>query len=535
MAGGFEVPEDAPDEVKQRSRRPPRAPQTDPTLGIVVDPRPDGAPPRHPLVVIGDSLTHGFQSGAIYNTDLSYGAIVAYELGRLDRFQFPRYPGRGGLPLNIEFLLRDLEERYGNEIEWLEFATAPFHIRNLMNDIEEYWERGPGAVVPNIATFNHALAVFGWDLRDALDKTFTKCEGSANAATNNFLIPMVDNAADRAAMRVYPSGTGEAKGKTLFDVAREMGEPAGPAADDPKDIETLVVFLGANNALGSVVKLRLKWSEDPGYQDPSVKSEYTVWQPAHFRSEYDLIVAELDRIDARNVILCTVPHVTIPPVARGIGGKVGVGSRYFKYYTRPWIEEEDFDPNHDENLTAEQARAVDYAIDMYNEYIQGVVADKRGAGKNWFLFDVAGILDRLAFRRYIDDPSAQPIWWTPYPLPRELTDLQPTPDTRFLTADGKGGRATGGLFSLDGIHPTTVGYGIIAQELIRIMERVGVQFNSPNGTPRVGRISVDFDRLIRRDTLINTPPQNINDSLGIIGWLDQTVDVFTQVIRGGAL
>jgi hypothetical protein len=50
----------------------------------------------------------------------------------------------------------------------------------------------------------------------------------------------------------------------------------------------------------------------------------------------------------------------------------------------------------------------------------------------------------------------------------------------------------------------------------------------------VGRISVDFDRLIRRDTLVNTPPQNINNSLGIIGWLDQTVDVFTQVIRGGA-
>lgn len=229
MAGEFEVPEDAPDEVKQRSLLPPRGPQTDPTLGIVVGPRPDDTPPRQPLVVIGDSLTHGFQSGAIYNTDLSYGAIVAYELGCLDRFQFPRYPGLGGLPLNIEFLLRDLEERYGNEIEWLEYATAPFHIRNLMNDIEEYWERGPGAAVPNIATSNNALAVFGWDLRDALDKTFTKCENSANAATNNFLIPMVDNAADRAAMRVYPSNTVEAKGKTLFDVAREMGAPAGPA------------------------------------------------------------------------------------------------------------------------------------------------------------------------------------------------------------------------------------------------------------------------------------------------------------------
>ena len=81
-----------------------------------------------------------------------------------------------------------------------------------------------------------------------------------------------------------------------------------------------------------------------------------------------------------------------------------------------------------------------------------------------------GILDRLASRRYIDDPTATPSWWTPYPLPPELARLQPTPDTRFLTADGNGGRATGGLFSLDGVHPTTVAYGIVAQELIAIME-----------------------------------------------------------------
>ena len=31
----------------------------------------------------------------------------------LDRFRFPRYGGPGGLPLNIELLLRTLEERFG--------------------------------------------------------------------------------------------------------------------------------------------------------------------------------------------------------------------------------------------------------------------------------------------------------------------------------------------------------------------------------------------------------------------------------------
>ena len=40
-------------------------------------------------------------------------------------------------------------------------------------------------------------------------------------------------------------------------------------------------------------------------------------------------------------------------------------------------------------------------------------------------------------------------------MPAHGMDLQGY--SRFLTADGRGGRATGGLFSLDGVHPTTVG------------------------------------------------------------------------------
>jgi len=97
-----EVPDNAPDEVKQRAGAETRSPATDPTLGVKVKLRANGAqPPRNRLVVIGDSLTHGFQSGAVFNTDLSYGAIIAHELGWLNEFRYPRYPGFGGLPFNI--------------------------------------------------------------------------------------------------------------------------------------------------------------------------------------------------------------------------------------------------------------------------------------------------------------------------------------------------------------------------------------------------------------------------------------------------
>ncbi|HEY5881575.1 MAG TPA: hypothetical protein VIU11_21885 [Nakamurella sp.] len=518
------LPPNAPAEVLAMSGREPRAPVDDPTMGIAVESGPD-AGNVHRIVTIGDSLTHGFQSAAIYNTDLSYGAIIATELGWFDRFRFPRYPGLGGLPLNLEYLLRELEQRFGPSFSPLEVPLAAFRARSLMNDVEEYWERGPGAVVPNIQGFNHALAVFAWDLYDGLHNTFASCRQFAADPTNNLLIPLVDNAPSRAALRVYPHGDPGTEALTLFDVAERLGDDGG--------IETLVVWLGANNVLGSVLRLELAWSQDDGFRDPAQKVNYTVWDPAHFRLEYDDLVDRVERIDARNVILCTIPHVTIPPATRGVLTRPP-RSAYFPYYARPWVTDERFDPASDKHLTAGEACAIDYAIDLYNLHIEDAVRAARAAGRNWYLCDIAGVLDRLAHRRYLERPDAQPSWWTgPYPLPPALAAMQPEPDTQFLTADGQGGRAKGGLFSLDGVHPTTVAYGIVAQELIRIMEAAGVTFRTPAGAARTGPIDVDFDRLIRRDTLISVPPQNIDSTLGVIGFLDETLDVFAQLIRGG--
>src|SRR5262249_48298532 len=162
---------------------------------------------------------------------------------------------------------------------------------------------------------------------------------------------------------------------------------------------------------------------------------------------------------------------------------------------------------------------VDSAIDQYNEAIEAAVVAGRKAKSDWYLLDIAGLLDRIAARRYIDDPNARPSWWTPYPLPPALAALKPTIDSRFLTTHGPGGRATGGLFSLDGVHPTTVAYGMIAQEMMNIMRRAGVAFRQGrSGQERLDPVSVDFARLIRRDTLVSTPPQNITPGLRTLGW-----------------
>ncbi len=104
--------EDAPAEVKESLRADPREPETDPKLGIPVTVDRAGTP-KHRLVTIGDSLTHGFQSGAIFNTKLSYPAIIAREMGWNSHFRHPTYASPGdGLPLNLEKLARELSSRF---------------------------------------------------------------------------------------------------------------------------------------------------------------------------------------------------------------------------------------------------------------------------------------------------------------------------------------------------------------------------------------------------------------------------------------
>jgi hypothetical protein len=296
---------------------------------------------------------------------------------------------------------------------------------------------------------------------------------------------------------------------TFLDAARALGADGG--------IETLVVMLGSNNALGAVTDLKLAWSGED-FRDLAAKNAYTVWRPSHFAAELAELKAQVERIDARVVVWATVPHVTIAPLARGVGPKLRPGSRYFPHYTRPWVDDERFDPGQDPHLTGAQACAIDAAIDAYNDAIQATVERARAAGRDWYLLELAGMLDRLAHRRFIDDPDARPSWWTPYPLPAALRALRPLPDSRFLTGDGKGGRATGGWFSLDGVHPTTVGYGLIADELIRIMRLAGIECGG-----------VDFERLIELDTLIERPPQNLRAGLRTLAWGDQALDWFTRI------
>lgn len=517
-----------PDDLKIRYS--PRQPVDDPTLGISIQPR--GHPPAtHRLVTLGDSLTHGFMSLAVFHTGLSWPATVAYELGLGPRdFTFPVYEppnGPGGLPLDLERFARAFESRFGASLDFGEFIRAGLWAHGYLSGIEDYWEQGDGSKPPTEGPAFHNMAVYGWDLLDPQLLTAPIVEARiAQPAKESLFVPVVAHNQDRAAWPILRRARKGDEFGTVLDAAAGMATEEG--------IETLVIVLGSNNALGSVVKLIPSWTP-PGYETKTpaerleLKKDFNVWRPAAFKADWDELVTAVDAVGAQHVLVATVPSVTIAPIAHGTPAKIRADSRYFEYYTRPWIADHDFEPDRDPNITADEARAIDSAIDAYNETIVASVAAARQANKDWYVLELGGVLDRLAKRRYIESPQAQPPWWTPYPLPPQLAGLDAVPDTRFFRS-GPGGRIAGGLFSLDGVHPTTTAYGIVAQEVIKVMELSGVVFTGRDGQPRQGPVFVDFDRLLAADTLLGSPPASVGNTLSLLGWLDERLDWVQRIL-----
>lgn len=482
--GNIRTPQQLPSDV--RSARLSGAPRQ------VLDLR--GAEPEHQLVVLGDSISQGFRSFAIGDTSWAWPSIVARGVG-LAGFRRPQYdtPARcPGLPLDVESALRDV---LGPPRSGRFDMRALFAWRDLMDDVEDSWERGAGAeqvmssLVDSDALPNHNLSFYGADLRDCLSLSKQELTSRLGAAPNlrdNVFRQIPAASAARSAAVALSGGKMES---SMIDHAEQLARNGG--------IGTLVVALGANNVLGSVLSLRLDWSSDDSYQDLTGKESSTIWQPHHFRAEYDELAARVASCSAQRVVLVTVPHVTIAPSLKGHGSRSGA-SRYFDYYTHPWVRDSEFNPRKDRYLTRDQVRVVDQTISLYNAHIVRTAKEY-----GWHVFDLAALLDRLAYRRYIQNPGAQPNWWTPYELPREYMALDVPPDSRFLAASD-GVRTAGGLFSLDGTHPSICASAVIAHEVLLLMQQSGAT---------VVEERPDFAAAVQADRSLLCPPPRIDLAL----------------------
>ena len=179
------------------------------------------------LVAIGDSMTQGFQSLAITHTDLSMPALVADRMGLgMQDFRLPDFKGSGGLPLNLEWLARQLERAWGSDVRFFEWIGATFQIVDLIDQAEDYWEREKGSV-PIAPTLYHNLAVWGFEAGDSYQLNAGLCEDRLKETKDNWFSPP-SAPRHRTALRVLnPSRDPALDGNTQIGVAKQIAVVEG--------------------------------------------------------------------------------------------------------------------------------------------------------------------------------------------------------------------------------------------------------------------------------------------------------------------
>jgi hypothetical protein len=480
------------------------------------------------LVVIGDSISQGFLSGSISKTAISYPAMIAESLNDSDFFM-PDFSGEGGLPLNIENLLRLLANRFGSKTNLVELPLAVLSTLSYLDKVEDYWERGDG-ILPsqpinknfpqNIKPLHRNLSVWGFEVGDSDTISEGLCRRAIPKAKDDWFTKQIPEfAMYRTARRTLnPSLNDKYQALTQIQAAKEISL-------EQNGIENLIYFLGANNCLATVIDLEILWSEQADIRRFAHQRSCNLWQPEHFQTLVTRTASKINEIKAKNVFVSTIPHITILPVSRGVS--LGSDSSswqdqdgYFEYYTHFWIWDDSFRKNPQDfpHLTREEVRLVDATIDEYNDIL---ISTAKTYG--WHIVDTCSLLNSMAYRRNLRKPN--------YQFPNELitalqknqktkdrvvTQIMTNPDdsktnshqilldTRYLRVDPKEenplNKYRGGLFSLDGVHPTTIGYGLIAHEFLKVMQNTNVTVNP-----------LDWDRIVANDTLVLDLPKNLEN------------------------
>lgn len=471
--------------------------------------------PKPALVALGDSLTQGFQSGAIHKTAWSFPSIIARALGLdvpLDH-RIPRIPGPG-LPLNLEDLLRVVHEKLGSKVsaaEWI--LKFPRLAHDYLDDLEDYYERRGGSLPAGYRGIYHNLAVWGFTVYESTSITSALCEKVIRKLEgwidDDFLgIPSAPMY--RTAKRVLNPGDvpGRRRESQVATLARLASE---------ETIDALILWLGANDCLGTVLTLEVSDMEGAGAPipaDPVKRLDWNLTSLAQFEKDYRALAAAIRSALAgqtTKVFVATVPHVTIPPITRGIGA---IDGSYFPHYARFFMRDESFRPALHKHLTKDEARTIDARIDGFNATIRAVAkaeSQRPNATLQWHVVDTCDLLDQLAVRR--NNLSATPgealrRYYARQGITQHpLLDLDPVPSILMLSTDESGRRTGGGLFSLDGVHPSTIGYGVIAEAFLAEMQRAGIRLADPARLP--------WNHVIANDALLQNPPKVWDDVVAL--------------------
>lgn len=445
-------------------------------------------------------MAQGFKNGGIYRTDLSFPAILARSLGNGIEYEAPSFTAQAGIPINMEVLIRGLEQELGSEITLWNSVQAGRYVYNTLKRIKTYWDGNKKNLDVEQHYPYHNQAVWGFSISDCwlIHEIFARDHIANNRARYSVFNVLPDNAMyTTARMVLNPSFSSRYEMNTIVDNTIELQEDGG--------IENLIICIGHNNIVGAVTKLNIIFSEESDLNVPYPERTCTVFRPEHFEQELRTLYSSLSNLNVKRVFVPTIPYVTIPPAIRGVnlnGSKPESG--YFDYYARFWIWDDDFTPEKHPHLTKADAILLDQTVDQYNRIICDL-AEEFG----FIPVPVSHYVRAAARRRHNNDKIA--------PFPEDfIRALKQNPKTSFmvdetgypristdyLRLDRETGRIDrGGIFSLDGLHPTTIGYGLIANIYRTSMEKHGVIFEHP----------IDWDFVIENETLVTDPPLLMHD------------------------
>lgn len=476
---------------------------------------------QHRLVTLGDSLSQGFINGAAYDGAFSYPALLARCLGEGTPFRQPHFHEQGGLPLNIEVLLRGIEQEFGDAIEWDEAFGVSNSIYATLRRIKKYWDDEQNVKQPYFGLPYHNQSSWGlgvndvWDLSDDQCRAYTLEHPPENSPFD--LLPTYPKYTSFRRV-VNPNQSNGLRKRSLFANVEDLSEHGG--------IENLIVFLGANNILGAIVELDLILSEPDEVEMLPFNRKYTVLRPEHFEKMFRELAEKVSNLNVENIITATIPYVSIPPAIRPIrmdDSKFNAYEEgYADYYTQFWIWEDYFDPNEHAHLTRDQMIQLDLYIDEYNAIIESVAAEY-----GWLVAPFFHYVSRL----HNKDPKSP----MAFPFPDEFisalqrnSNLKHLVDnqnnvkltTDYIEIDPETGKLrNGGVFSLDGLHPTTTAYGLMASLFKGTMERAGITFEQ----------DLDWDEILRNDTLLTHPPLMIPQMKEVLNVL--TSGSYTSLTR----
>ncbi|MEH2088368.1 hypothetical protein [Nostoc sp.] len=468
------------------------------------------------LFTIGDSVSQGFMSLAAARTDLCFSTLIARSMGQAVGTQY-LYPEwlMGGLPANIEKILRRLEKRYGSDINALDWLTILPTLESVLDETEDFFERGAGSAehpYPGGIEFFHNVAIQGFDIADSWMITPNICKHQIKLSNDKGdgkpgFLTLPNAAFYRIALKVLNPSL-----NPLFNDYSQL-DWLKHHATAPGGVENLILWLGANNALGTVIGLEINQTpNDPNQtlnnpsQDPKsfreVREQWNLWHPNDFEAEYRELLNRVDGIMQNNtnpnwnVFIGTVPLVTIAPLAKGVGSTTEIDvpgeekpSVYYKYYTYFPFEEDTVRETGTLYLTLQDALYIDDCIRTYNKVIKELVKTKNSqhSQPRYHIVDLANALQQIAFKRNAGQVQ--------YEFPEEFKFVYPQVNTKYYHADTTGRLRQGGLFSLDGIHPSAIGQGLIAYEFLKKMKDIGV----------VNNTQLDWKSIFSSDQLYSQP------------------------------